>query len=149
MLGRLLFRRGIPRYRKSYFNILCIFTLSMMMFTFMNIFASSTLYWTHAVEVPYLTRDWTCDFRIINATGEQAAYFRGVDGVSVEYRDGNIEFHLADSADADAVWEEVTRIHHEKIKAAYHGPIEDYPSIYTYVGKTGLEGIVDYVDHID
>ena len=149
MLERLLFRRGIARYRKSYFNILCIFTLCVMMFTFMNIFASSTLYWTHAVEVPYLTRDWTCDFRIINASEEQAAYFRDVDGVRAEYKDGNIEFHLADSADAGAVWEEVERIHREKIKAAYRGPIEDYPSIYTYVGKTGLEAIADYTDHID
>ena len=149
MFNRLIFQRSLPRYRKSYFNILCIFTLSVMMFTFMNIFASSTLYWTHAVSVPYLTRDWTCDFRIINVSEEQAAYFRDVDGVSVEYRDGNIEFHLADSADADAVWEEVERIHIEKIKAAYRGPIEDYPSIYSYVGKTGLEGIVDYVDHIE
>ncbi|MBE6726516.1 MAG: FtsX-like permease family protein [Ruminococcaceae bacterium] len=149
MFYHLMFKRCFPKYRKSCFNILCIFTLSMMMFTFMNIYASSTLYYTHAVEVPYLTRDWTCDFRIINASEEQAAYFRGVDGVRVEYRDGNIEFHLADSADADAVWEEVEQIHIEKIKAAYRGPIEDYPSIYTYVGKTGLEGIVDYIDHID
>ncbi len=149
MLNQLLFKRSLPRYMKSYFNILCIFVLSMMMFTFMNIFASSTLYWTHVVSVPYLTRDWTCDFRIINADEGQLEYFRDVDGVRVEYRDGNIEFHLTDSADADAVWEEVERIHIEKIKAAYRGPIEDYPSIYSYVGKTGLEGIVDYVDHID
>ncbi|MBR4184874.1 MAG: FtsX-like permease family protein, partial [Clostridia bacterium] len=149
MFHQLMVKRSFPRYRKSYFNILCIFVLSMMMFTFMNIFASSTLYWTHAVEVPYLTRDWTCDFRIINADEGQLEYFRDVDGVRAEYRDSNIEFHLTDSADADAVWEEVERIHIEKIKAAYRGPIEDYPSIYSYVGLTGTEGITDYTDHIE
>ncbi len=149
MFHQLMVKRSFPRYRKSYFNILCIFVLSMMMFTFMNIFASSTLYWTHAVEVPYLTRDWTCDFRIINADEGQLEYFRDVDGVRAEYRDGNIEFHLADSADAAAVWAEVEQIHVQKIKAAYRGPIEDYPSIYSYVGLTGTEGITDYTDHIE
>ena len=125
MFHQLMVKRSFPRYRKSYFNILCIFILSMMMFTFMNIFASSTLYWTHAVEVPYLTRDWTCDFRIINADEGQLEYFRDVDGVRAEYRDGNIEFHLADSADAAAVWAEVEQIHVQKIKAAYRGRVGD------------------------
>ena len=39
MFHQLMVKRSFPRYRKSYFNILCIFVLSMMMFTFMNIFA--------------------------------------------------------------------------------------------------------------
>lgn len=148
MFNQLMVKRSFPRYRKSYFNILCIFILSMMMFSFMNIFASSTLYYTHAVLVPYLTKDYTCDFRIINVTGEDAAYFEEVPGVKAEYINGNLDFFLDDPAKADSVWKEVERIYAAKIKAAYRGELEDYPSIYSYVGLTGTEGITDYTDHI-
>ena len=154
MFFQLMVKRSFPTYRKSWFNILCIFTLSVTMFTFMNIYASSTLYHTQAVEIPYITRDWTCDFRIVNAEADQAALFRGVESVRVEYRDGNLEFFLTDPARADAAWEEVERIHFETIRAEYFaaggdGVSDDYPAIYSYVGLTGFERIADYVERVD
>jgi len=37
MFYKLMYKRGMQQYKKSYFNILCIFILSLTMFSFTNI----------------------------------------------------------------------------------------------------------------
>ena len=96
MFYKLMYKRSIHRYKKSYFNILCIFILSLSMFSFTNIYCDSYNNYYDAVLIPMLTEDFTCEIRVSNITKEQAKLFSDVPNVDMEYIDGNLDFFLHD-----------------------------------------------------
>ncbi len=151
MFEKLMLGRGIRYYRRSYVNILCVFAAAMAMFSFMNVFAASLLNYTEAVELPYITRDWTCDFRIVNAVPGQEELFRGIPGVRAEFENGSICFYLTDPGNAAGPWEAVKEIWYEKFRNPYMAAVgvddESFPALYSYVGRDGRDTIYDYEAH--
>jgi len=113
------------------------------MFSFTNIYNDSYLNYTDAILIPSITKDYTCDVRIINMTEGQLGLFAHIPFVNVKYINGNLDFFLTDTDKFETVYQDIKTVHNQ-LKAEFHGDIENFPSIYTYYGKDGTEHVDDY-----
>ena len=136
MFYKLMYKRSVRKYRKSYINLLCIFIVSLSMLGFTNIYCDSYFNFDYAVTIPELTEDWTCDIRIKNISESEAALYRGIEGVDMKYIDGNLDFYLLDTDNFEAIHREIARIFN-----SVHS-VSDDSGIWIYYGE-------DPIDHLD
>lgn len=133
MFYKLMYKRSLKHYRKNYFNILCIFILSLSMLSFTNIYCDSYNNYYDAVLIPMLTEDFTCDIRVSNISREQANLFSNIPNVDMEYIDGNIDFFLLNPALIDDVHHDIMKIFNDHIFEDDHSL--SAPGIHVYYGK--------------
>ena len=140
----LIYKRSFHKYRNSYISILCVFVLSLTMFSFTNIYNDSYLNYTDSVIVPQFTKDYTCDIRIMNMSEYHTEMFTWIPDVNVKYIDGNLDFFLSDPDQIKAVYNNIKIVHDKIIMDEFIGALEEYPSIYIYYGKDGTEHVQNY-----
>ena len=99
MFYKLMYKRSMQKYKKSYFNILCIFIISLSMLSFIRIYCDSYYNYNDTVLLDELTKDHTCDIRVRNISEEEAELFALVPYVEMKYSDGNLDFFLLDTAE--------------------------------------------------
>ncbi len=145
MFYGLMYKRGFPVHRKSYFNITVIFTVVLTMFSFTNITISSLCNYDEAVAIPELTKDWTCDWRVCNVTEAEAGLFDVIPYVSAEYKDGNVDITLADGSRAGYVYDMIEEIFRKNfLSGTYQNlPDDERPYICVYHGVDPHERITD------
>lgn len=148
MFYKLMYTRGLKRYRKSYINILILFSVCMMMFSFINIYTDSYLYYDYAVSYPRITANHTCDIRITNADESQARLFSHIPDVRIEYKNGNLDFYVDKKENVDTVYNSIHAVYSEILKEfrrTHIGDVEDiFPSLYKYYGEKITDYLVDY-----
>ena len=133
MFYKLMYKRSFRKYRKSYFNILSIFIVSLSMLSFTNIFCDSSYNYDNAVLLPILTEDCTCDIRVKNISKEEAALYFDIPDVTMKYIDGNLDFYMLDPSKFDTISAQIRKIFNSHIDS--HAPIDsDSPGIYIYYG---------------
>lgn len=149
MFYKLMYKRSIHKYNKSYFNILCIFVLAMTILSFTSIYNDSYLNYQDTVAKEKLTKDWICDFQVKNITYQEADLFCNVPYVTMEYMDGTLNFHVTDAEKADEAYQEARQIYHEKIRP-YTTEIcdEEFPNIYKYYDVDYRSRMDDYYTSI-
>ena len=136
MFYRLMYKRGIPIHRKSYFNIIVIFSIVLTMSSFTNIMISSLVNYDEAVAIPDITKDWTCDWRVWNVTEAEAELFTVIPYVHVEYKYGNADITLTDGSQAEYVYNMIDDIFRKNfLSEHYHDrPDDERPLISVYYG---------------
>lgn len=146
MFYKLMYKRGMHKYRNSYINILCVFILTLSMLSFTSIYCDSHYNYNDAVLSPALTADWTCDIRVKNITEEEAILYSRIPNVDMVYAAGNLDFVLLDTNEFETVLEQIRTIlnsQHEHI----HEITDTTPTIYVYYGRDVRDNIDDYYDN--
>lgn len=133
MFYKLMYKRSLKHYKKNYFNILCIFILSLSMFSFTNIYCDSYNNYYDAVLIPMLTEDFTCDIRVSHITKDQAELFSDIPNVDMEYIDGNLDFFLIDPTLIQDVHRDIMQVFNTYIFEDDHSL--SAPGIHVYHGK--------------
>ena len=133
MFYKMIYKRSFQKYKKSYINILCIFILSLSLFSFTNIYCDSYANHYDAVVLPILTKDHTCDLRVSNITEEEAELFSNIRNVEMEYIDGNLDFFLIDTNKIEEVHQEIVDIFNKYIFNDMHSA--DSPGVYVFFGQ--------------
>ena len=110
MFYKLMYKRSMHKYQKSYINILCVCILTLSMLSFTSIYCDSHYNYNDAVLSPALTADWTCDIRVKNITEEEAILYSRIPNVDMEYAAGNLDFVLLDTNEFETVLEQIRTI---------------------------------------
>ena len=110
MFYKLMYRRSLQTYRKSYLNILCVFILSLSMLSFITIYCDSYYNYDDAVLIPMLTADHTCDIRVKNITKEEARLFADIPYVETQYINGSLDFFLTETSQFENVHRSIAKI---------------------------------------
>ncbi len=144
MFYKLMYKRSFPVHRKSYFNIVVIFTVVLTMFSFTNIMISSLINYDEAVAIPDMTKDWTCDWRVCNVSKADTKLFAVIPYVDVEYKNGNIDISLTDDNQADYVYGMVNDIFRKNFLSDQYEelPNDERPFIYVYHGVDPHDNIL-------
>lgn len=114
------------------------------MFSFTNIYNDSYLNYTDSVIIPQFTKEYTCDIRIINLSESHVELFAWIPDVNVKYIDGNLDFFLSEPDQFETVYSNIKKVHNKIIEDEFIGALDEFPSIYTYLGKDGTEHVQDY-----
>ena len=141
MLNKLLYKRGLRKYRKSYINILCVFILSLSMLSFTTIYCDSYYNYDDAVLIPMLTADHTCDIRVTNISDEETKCFLSIPNVESEYKNGNLDFYLTDTDEFETVLKQIQKTFNSNIIFQ-----NSAAGINIFYGKDIRESIKDYHD---
>lgn len=145
MFYKLMYKRSMQKYKKSYFNILCIFIISLSMLSFIRIYCDSYYNYNDTVLLDELTKDHTCDIRVRNISEEEAELFALVPYVEMKYSDGNLDFFLLDTAEFENVHRNyIMKIFNENLFDNTY--TEDSPAINIYYGRDAGDLIDDYDD---
>ena len=149
MFYKLMNKRSFAKYRKSIATVIALFSVCIMMFSFVSISFESLLYFDHAVTIPQLMLDHTCDIRITNQPESAAVLFEGITGLEVKSLNGNLDFFVSDKSSFDSVYAQVENIWKNEIIARFSGDWDFAPGIYKYYGETPEDYIASIVDYQD
>ncbi len=134
MFYKLMHKRSAQKYLKSYINILCIFSISISMLSFTNIYCDSYYNYDNAVLLPMLTEGNTCDIRVENITEKEASLYSEIPYVDMIYADGNLDFYLLDTSKADSVARQISKIFNNQHDHS-HEYTDNAPTIRIYYGR--------------
>lgn len=148
MFYKLMYKRSLHKYKKSYFNILCVFIVSLSMLSFISIFCDSWYNYDDAVLIPLRTADHTCDIRVKNITEEDANDYIGIQGVDAAYINGNLDFFLTEPENFETILKQIQNVFLDVTAQKYYGIYYDFtepgaPSINVYYGLNPRDMIDD------
>lgn len=149
MFYKLMYKRSIQEYRGSYAAVIALFSVCIMMFSFVSISLESLLYFDNAVTIPRLMEDHTCDIRITNLPEAEAELFNAVSGVEVISLNGNLDFFVSDKNNFTAVYDQIEKIWKAEIISRFTGDWDHSPGIYKYYGEKPEDYIGSIVDYQD
>lgn len=135
MFYKLIHKRSMKRYGRSYFNILCVFIISLSMLSFTNIFCDSYYNYNEAVLLQRLTLDNICDIRVKNITKEEAKQYYAINNVDITYIDGNLDFVLLDENQFETVLSQIQKIFNKQHGDISHDFSDQTPTIHVFYGQ--------------
>lgn len=109
MFYKLLFKRSIDMYRRSYKNILFVFTVAVSVLSFLQIYIDSCYNYDYAVTIPMLTDDFTCDIRLENLPASELHLYNNIDHIEMTYENGNLDINILDMNYSEEVREQIIK----------------------------------------
>lgn len=133
MFYKLIYNRSIKEYKKSYFNIICIFIISLSMLSFINIYCDSYYNYNDAVLIPKLTDNYTCDIRITNIGEDEIEQYSNIPNIDMIYIDGNLDFFVINKHDFETARKNIAEVFNQT-HAHVHEYTDTTPLLHVYYG---------------
>ncbi len=132
MLYKLLFKRSINVYRRSYISILTIFIAAISILSFLQIYLNSCYNFNDAVTIPKLTAEYTCDIRVKNLPASEVHLYNDIDHIEMKYENGNLDIFILDESYAEEIKYQVAERFNSVIRENYDFSDDTLPHIRMY-----------------
>lgn len=124
MFYKLMYKRSMHKYRKSYINILCVCILTLSMLSFTSIYCDSHNNYIDAVTIPSLENSY--HVTIMNITEEEAEEYSVIKSINphkihISFHEDRLYISLHNPKDLDGIVNRITEIFDR----------QQYPETYT------------------